>query len=153
MSADKRGENQKQNKPWCMAEITRGRLRVRFGGLERDDFAAMVQDFRDLVPAGLREWNADDRCWIVDLSQSRKLRDWALEWFDSVGWPLELSTTSTPWSTLWLLPGAPREVIRAAFRALARLHHPDIGGDTAAMQRITAAYDELMREEEAQKSA
>ncbi|MEE9277216.1 MAG: J domain-containing protein [Dehalococcoidia bacterium] len=40
---------------------------------------------------------------------------------------------------LFLLPAAPREVVEAAYRALARLYHPDRGGDHKRMARINAA--------------
>ncbi len=50
------------------------------------------------------------------------------------------------WAELWLRPGAPREVIDAAFRALARLHHPDSGGSEEAMQRLNAAYRTITTE-------
>jgi curved DNA-binding protein CbpA len=35
------------------------------------------------------------------------------------------------------------EIITAGFRALARRYHPDVGGDTATMQRLNAAYDRI----------
>ena len=35
------------------------------------------------------------------------------------------------------------EELKAAYRKLAQIHHPDRGGDTATMQAINAAYDEL----------
>jgi hypothetical protein len=46
-------------------------------------------------------------------------------------------------ATLWVLPGAPPAVITAAYRALARELHPDAGGDTRAMQKVNAAFEEL----------
>ncbi len=50
----------------------------------------------------------------------------------------------TAHATLHLLPSAPPELIRAAFKCLAQLVHPDKpGGDTEAMQRINAAYRKL----------
>lgn len=37
------------------------------------------------------------------------------------------------------------EVVRAAYKALARLHHPDMsGGDVEMMKRINGAYDRLI---------
>jgi DnaJ homolog subfamily A member 2 len=42
---------------------------------------------------------------------------------------------------LHLLPSAPPEVRRAAYRALAMLHHPDKGGDVETMKRINAAWE------------
>lgn len=38
-------------------------------------------------------------------------------------------------------PSADHAVVKAAFHALAKLHHPDQGGDTATMQRVNTAYD------------
>ena len=44
------------------------------------------------------------------------------------------------YATLWLQPGAPLSVVKAAYRALASHHHPDTGGDPAAMTRLNQAY-------------
>lgn len=50
-----------------------------------------------------------------------------------------------PLSILWVLDGAPREVVDAAYKTLARLHHPDMGGDLRKMQEINAAYDSVVK--------
>ncbi len=47
------------------------------------------------------------------------------------------------YTTLYLLPDAPAEVVRAAYKALAMKHHPDHGGDMVTMQTINAAYRQL----------
>jgi hypothetical protein len=41
---------------------------------------------------------------------------------------------------LHLLPDAPAEVVKAAYKALAQLNHPDKGGDTARMQELNEAF-------------
>lgn len=41
---------------------------------------------------------------------------------------------------LGLKPSASRTEIREAYQRLARLHHPDRGGDPAEMARINRAY-------------
>ncbi|MEB3266877.1 MAG: DnaJ domain-containing protein [Cyanobacteriota bacterium] len=41
---------------------------------------------------------------------------------------------------LGLEPGAPTAAIKAAYRRLAKRHHPDLGGDHAAFQQLEAAY-------------
>lgn len=41
---------------------------------------------------------------------------------------------------LGLNPGAPPEVIKAAFRALMKIHHPDVGGDPEKAKEIEKAY-------------
>ena len=45
-----------------------------------------------------------------------------------------------PYVVLQVHPRAEPEVIRAAFRALARKYHPDFGGDRERMVAITEAY-------------
>lgn len=44
---------------------------------------------------------------------------------------------------LGLDPSAPPEVVKAAYKALCRLHHPDHGGRLEEMQRINMAYERL----------
>lgn len=41
--------------------------------------------------------------------------------------------------------GASQKEISAAYRRLARLHHPDVAGDEERMKWINAAYRELRR--------
>jgi hypothetical protein len=48
-----------------------------------------------------------------------------------------------PYVVLHLLPSAPLPVVKAAHRALALLHHPDRGGEVAAMQKINLAYEQI----------
>ena len=48
-----------------------------------------------------------------------------------------------PWTILHLRSTAPPELVIAAHRCLAKLHHPDRGGTTAVMQEINAAAEAL----------
>jgi DnaJ-class molecular chaperone len=47
------------------------------------------------------------------------------------------------YTVLGVAPGARLEVIKAAHRALARKHHPDLGGDAAKCARVNIAWDVL----------
>ena len=49
------------------------------------------------------------------------------------------------YEALWLKPGAPLPVVKAAYRSLAARTHPDSGGDPNAMLRINSAYETLRR--------
>lgn len=46
-----------------------------------------------------------------------------------------------PLDQLFLLPEAPPELVAAAFRVLAQIHHPDKGGSNETMRRVNAAYE------------
>jgi len=48
--------------------------------------------------------------------------------------------TGDPFAVLGLAPGAPADEIRARFRELALVHHPDRGGDAKVMADLLAAY-------------
>ncbi len=44
---------------------------------------------------------------------------------------------------MWLQPGAPLSLVKAAYRALAAHCHPDAGGDSYSMVRLNQAYHTL----------
>jgi hypothetical protein len=51
-----------------------------------------------------------------------------------------------PYAVLYLLPDAPPEVVKAAYRALASKYHPDVpGGDAEAMAQLNAAVEEITK--------
>jgi hypothetical protein len=49
------------------------------------------------------------------------------------------------WEVLGIRPDANRDDVRNAFRALARIHHPDAGGNEEDFKRLRAAFDEAMK--------
>ena len=49
----------------------------------------------------------------------------------------------SPYEVLHLRESAPPELVRAAYKCLALLHHPDKGGSLADMQAINGAYEVL----------
>jgi hypothetical protein len=85
-------------------------------------------------------------------SASANTEDWRSLWEDLFGqhtWtgggqaPPMPGRGGNAYQELFVQSNAPWEVIEAAYRALAKLHHPDRGGDTARMQGINAAYDKI----------
>ncbi len=50
----------------------------------------------------------------------------------------------TCWATLGIQPGVSRDAIDAAFRDLAKRHHPDVGGDQQAFVEIKLARDSAL---------
>jgi len=55
------------------------------------------------------------------------------------------SSGNGPYSKLFLIPDAPVEVVKAAYKALALKYHPDRGGDQAKMQELNSAISEIIR--------
>lgn len=53
-----------------------------------------------------------------------------------------------PYNTLGLAPGSTDKEIKAAFKKLAKQHHPDVGGDEAKFKEINEAYSILTGKQE-----
>lgn len=53
--------------------------------------------------------------------------------------------TGDAYAVLHLLPNAPRVIVDAAWKALAREHHPDRGGDIDVFKQYQAAYDRIVK--------
>lgn len=50
---------------------------------------------------------------------------------------------TSPYIILYLQDNAPSEVIKAAYRALSKMYHPDTGGDPNVFKRIQEAYEKI----------
>jgi len=61
--------------------------------------------------------------------------------------PAASAAVKTPHQILYLLPTAPPAVVKASYRALASLHHPDHGGSSEDFRAIQKAYDEILKNE------
>ncbi len=100
-------------------------------------------------------YDADAREWTLPSYSITRLQRWADAWAGRQDWnatrrdgqhrhserpqdALNGSLTSA-YGALHLLPTAPPELVTAAYRALAQLHHSDRGGDAAAMVQINRA--------------
>ena len=57
--------------------------------------------------------------------------------------PSPQQAKKSPHDALCVTRAAPMEVIHAAYRALAKIYHPDAGGDVRKMQEINVAWEDL----------
>lgn len=112
-----------------------------------------LHDLKQLIPARHREWLPDDRLWHISARFAPDATVLARSWFDAVeiiphrraqdpGHPPSPKTIDSL-ARLHLRETAPWPVVEAAYKALARLHHPDKGGDQTTMKHINAAYTNL----------
>jgi len=136
---------------WAEVEEAGSRLLVRWGGAGFDEIKA---DFRRRFP---RHRDAvylpEQRAWSIPREHMRRLEAWLALWFDedAVAWerptrpaPAPALALASSYRVLHLQETAPRELVEAARRTLARLHHPDAGGTDEAMAAINAAADLLL---------
>lgn len=119
---------------------------------------AVIDAFKRQIPKAFRVYAAHEgKAWTVrqpyvDEAITLLLRHFPDAQRDAAhhshaGWSER--TTPPPatdhFATLHLLPSAPRALVDAAYRTLAKSAHPDRGGSDAAMRRLSEAYDTLSR--------
>jgi hypothetical protein len=110
-----------------------------------------VRDIKRAIPSTHREFNPDQKQWVISIAFERELVRLCHQYFDDVTFIKNPSSPAIPeaFQVLWVLPGAPKPVVDAAYRALTRMHHPDRSDDpdaTARMQQINLAYEQASKE-------
>lgn len=131
----------------CYAAEHDRRVWLRF---ERYD-ADLVDELKRRLPLRRRGWDPDRKLWWVTADQVDGLAMlFVVSGVDLVHVsPSDLGLVDAPagvnlvdaYRTLHLQPTAPAELVTAAYRILAKAHHPDRGGTTVDMQRINQAYE------------
>lgn len=121
-----------------------------------------------IKPASARRYDADSRAWLVHWKQLSLVANTARRYYDACDWsalPPQWQMVAVggdptteeaaapepdenPFAMLFVTDDAPLEVIHAAYRALAKKHHSDVGGSDSEMARVNVAYERarLLRE-------
>lgn len=115
--------------------------------------AAFIERLKAAVPAYARTYSPESKTWTVvpaytDVAARLMLATFADVEIEGPGPGRSSDADRVPhagdaYVVLHLRETAPPELIVAAHKCLARLHHPDKGGSTATMQVINAAADAL----------
>jgi hypothetical protein len=105
----------------------------------------LIEEIKRSIPAPYRSYDPADRSWSVAPSYAGVAVRLVCGAFPDAE---TVDAGATPdhddaWQILHLRPTAPPELIEAAYRCLARLHHPDAGGDHDTMLRLNAARSSL----------
>jgi hypothetical protein len=133
-----------------------GDFEIKLKSDDSDAFMSAIAALKNYVDASYRAWRPATKSWCVDASAEFEMGEWLA--LCTAEFHAEVTRThakqqtygrrniakpeTDPFAALYLLPSAPVEVVKAAYRALATLHHPDHGGDVEKMKAINAAYSE-----------
>lgn len=121
-----------------------------------------------IKPLSCRKYDPTTRQWSIHESKLPHIVSYGYKCFDHVdystlayalkkeindtvaGWKnsrpdLKQATPKDPYSTLFIVPQAPWEVIKASYTALVQMHHPDKGGDAEKFIEIQTAYEALKK--------
>jgi hypothetical protein len=127
---------------------------------DEDDFFLALDDLKETIPAIGRRWDPTNRAWLVGHGYLIPTRRWAHRWFgpdelvliedpahrqERTPPPRTAPAQDDPYRVLHLLPTAPPELVKAAYRTLSKVHHPDHGGDELSMKRLNRAFEKLSR--------
>jgi hypothetical protein len=124
-------------------------------------FNLLIDTLKSFIRPELREYRPAGKQWRVEGRAAESLHKWLayartnlhaeVEWLDAredeyerPPKPQRPPAKVDAYSALHLLPDAPPSLIRAAFKCLVQLHHPDKAtGDTAKMQQLNEAYKQM----------
>jgi len=125
------------------------------------DFNNAIGTLKSYIHASARSYDPQTRQWHVDADAQTEFDRWLtylvtvlgarIEWQHDEAkeerqhqWPpagyRKQPTREELLKRLHLLPDAPPELIKAAYRTLAQMNHPDHGGDTRRMQELNEAF-------------
>ncbi len=113
-------------------------------------FTYAISELKEIIPVAFRNYEPMNKTWIIT--------DWDCyyEWIDELRsvYTVEIEddneqpsqkpppqSIASPFQTLYLLPNAPPEVVKAAYKALAKIHHPDARGNSEKMIEINRAFE------------
>lgn len=96
------------------------------------------------LPEKERAYRDENRTWYID----RKHEQTVVSWLQRFGYLITDVDQAVPagddsFAVLGLLPTALPEVCEAAYKALCKISHPDVGGNSEVMKQINAAYDKI----------
>jgi hypothetical protein len=88
----------------------------------------------------------ENKVWYIDLKHEAVVK----QWLRTFGYTITEVDTAVPsaddsFSVLGLLPTASWEVCEAAYKALAKINHPDTGGNEEIMKQINEAWDKIKK--------
>jgi hypothetical protein len=131
---------------------TDGGCGVKIFAADTNAFTYAISELKGIIPVAFRNYDPTKKTWIIT--------DWECldEWIGELRSVYEIETEydneqpnrppppqsiASPFQTLYLLPNAPMEVVRASYKALAKIHHPDARGNSEKMIEINRAYETL----------
>lgn len=120
-------------------------------------FTRSLTRLKAAIPEGSRVFDRKSNRWLIDPAQQQQFSRWLKEMKDEYDCEINHERPTkpeppsepppqlpSPYTVLHLLPSAPPELVRAAYRCLATLSHPDRGGTHEGMLALNTAYSQLM---------
>ncbi len=131
---------------------TDGGCGVKIFAADTNAFTYAISELKEIIPAAFRNYEPTKKTWFITdwecldewIGELRSVHTVETEYDDEQ--PSQKpppQSIASPFQTLYLLPNAPPEVVKASYKALAKIYHPDVQGDSAIMVEINRAYEIL----------
>lgn len=110
-----------------------------------------IEALKRHVPSRQRKWNPDTKLWYFKPDAMETVASLLNHYFGGYQWAEDalastaVASVEAAYSTLYLLPSAPADVVKVVYKHLAKELHPDVGGDLWRMQDINAAVAMIER--------
>jgi hypothetical protein len=131
---------------------------VKISATDSEAFSYAIQELKEIIPAEFRNYDPTKKTWMINnwdclnvwLDELRRSYDIETEFSSEQANrqppPPPKQNLTSPYQTLYLLPNAPPEVIKATYKALAKIHHPDANGNNEKMIQINPAFEIITQE-------
>lgn len=106
---------------------------IRLEGILTKNF---LKSLKSLILPPFRVY--DSNCWSVHISKEDILMSLINQHYG-------IENTNNPYLVLFLTPNAPLEVVKASYKALSSLYHPDKGGSTDKMIELNEAFAAIVK--------
>jgi hypothetical protein len=138
---------------------------TKFASISFPRSAKFVAFLQSITPTSVRRFNQNTKEWEIYFSKMPLVVSVAKKMFGQVdyralpGWvQLNVAAGATSdtvpfledsvdlaeaYSVLYVTPEAPWEVVKASYRALVSLHHPDHGGSAEKMVELNSAFESI----------
>ncbi len=142
-------------------DVSADEYSVRVKSSDAEGFAYTIASLKRIISVSHRRYEPSEKRWIIKAEGDAELSAWLTSCRRVIQADVEFTKQDAPppppppkprkpsqvdcFATLHLLPSAPTELVKQAYRVLAVLNHPDKGGDERMMQTINAAYAALER--------
>jgi hypothetical protein len=128
---------------------TDGGCGVKIFAADTNAFTYAISELKEIIPAAFRSYEPTLKTWIITerelldnwFSELRRRYAVEVDEHETANRPPPVQSIASPFRTLHLLPDAPPEVVKAAYKALARIYHPDARGNSEKMIAINRAFE------------
>ncbi len=132
---------------------TDGGGEVKIFAADTNAFTYAIAELKGIIPVAFRNYDPTKRTWLITdwgcldewIGELRSVYAVEIKYDDEQPNQPPPQSIASPFQTLYLLPNAPPEVVKASYKALAKIYHPDARGNSEKMIAINRAFEIIIQ--------